>query len=206
MNAPAGDESDSTGSLRDFIASESEHSDGDGVSSQDGSYVPAQRLHNGDNGDDAASTSVSEASSQASEASGASIGSSAPSERARPPPPEPSRVSTPPPALPPDAPGRYPKRERRAARDIYLASNTRRVRRVLDRDAARDALREIADWRGHAAQDPDTVLATPGITAALVLAAHARVMDRSGVRPVDEVGSQEDNTDADAEEDSDDNV
>lgn len=101
-------------------------------------------------------------------------------------------------------PRRNPKRERHAPTDIYLERNARRVQRVLDRDRVRDLLREAADRRG--ATEPgraevDAVV-NAGVSLALLEAIGSVLAERDGMAPIDEARDADD-TDADAETDSD---
>lgn len=101
-------------------------------------------------------------------------------------------------------PRRNPKRERRVPTDIYLERNARRVQRVLDRDRVRDLLREAADRRGAAEPgraEVDAVV-NAGVSLALLEAIGSVLAERDGMAPIDEARDADD-TDADAETDSD---
>jgi len=227
INAHVSDNDDSNSdasSMRDFIASDS---DSDAVGSSDSSYKPPIRparvprverpasFSENDGASDTQESISSMTSSGSEETSGdddaASAGSNGTAEVTAQPtsefmwhtPPHPPTGTQHVPALPPPLPnrnGRYPKRERRDAVDVYLASNARRVRRVLDADELRDQVREIADWRGVPVPVDNMELLVHAAQNA-VRATHARVLADADVVGLD-VASQEDDTDADAEEDS----
>jgi hypothetical protein len=228
INAHVSDNDDSNSdasSMRDFIASDS---DSDAAHSSDSSFKPPVRPSRVPRVERPASASENNSASDTDESAGSTTSSiseetsgdedaaSADSDgtadvTAQPAsefmwrtPPHPPAGAQPVPALPPPLPNRnqrYPKRERREAIDVYLASNARRVRRVLEADELRDQVREIADWRGVPVPIDNMELLVH-VAHDAVRATHARVAADANVVGLEEA-SQEDDTDADAEEDSD---
>lgn len=224
INAHVSDNDDSNSdasSLRDFIASDS---DSDAAHSSDSSFKPPVRPSrvprverpasassaSQSESTDSTTSSVSEEMSSDDDAADADSDGTADvtaqpaSEFMWRTPPHPPADAQSVPALPPPLPNRnqrYPKRERREAVDVYLVSNARRVRRVLEADELRDQVREIADWRGVPVP-VDNMELLVHVAKDAVRATHARVSADADVVVLDEA-SQQDDTDADAEEDSD---
>jgi hypothetical protein len=217
INANARDETEDeseSSSMRDFIASES---DSEAAHSSDSSFKPPERPSRPSQaGTDAVregslesltndidGTSKSDATSTDGE--DASDDSNGTADVVEPNAfvwrtPSPPSVPRPVPLLPPPLPTRYPKRERRAPTDVYLAANARRVRRVLEADELRDQVREVADWRG-APISADNMELLVRVAGSTVRSTHARVALDVGPPDI-EITSQQDDTDADAEEDS----
>ena len=99
-------------------------------------------------------------------------------------------------------PSRYPKRERRAAQDVYLLHNSRRVRRVLEQDALVDMVQEANAWNGRSVTRSAARSTASSLPAHMLRSIHSRLASNNGVPDVEHC-SDVDDTDEDAETDSD---
>lgn len=97
---------------------------------------------------------------------------------------------------------RYPKRERRAAQDVYLLHNSRRVRRVLEQDALVDMVQEANAWNGRSVTRSTARSTASSLPAPMLRSIHSRLASNNGVPDVEHC-SDVDDTDEDAETDSD---